>query len=155
MKFPTKRFTKFAIVGTAGLGIGLATIYLSVEYLKIAKTYAWFISTAVTILFNFILNNLFTWRDRKSEEVKKTSKRLGLYYIFNTISVVVNYAVYRIFLGFDVFYILAALAGVVVATGLNFFWADRFVWRAKHQKDLYEEHSESYRQESNDEPGSY
>lgn len=141
MKLSLIRFIKFSLVGSAGLGIGLATIFICVEYFLIPKSYAWFISTAVTVLFNFCLNNLFTWPDRRASSFLKTTHRLGLYYFFNSLSISINYLVYRIILSFDIYYILAVLGGVAVSTGLNFFWSDFFVWKSKHHRDQYARHN--------------
>ena len=59
------RLIKFAIVGTSGVVVNLGLLYILVEWFGLYYMLAAVISIGSSVLSNFILNDKWTWRDRK------------------------------------------------------------------------------------------
>ena len=59
------RLIKFAIVGTSGVVVNLGLLYILVEWFGLYYMLAAVISIGSSVLSNYILNDKWTWRDRK------------------------------------------------------------------------------------------
>ncbi|NIM47624.1 MAG: hypothetical protein GTN40_05735 [Candidatus Aenigmarchaeota archaeon] len=109
--------------------VGLTTLYIFVEFFHFNKYIAWFPGTILSILNNFIWNNLFTWSDQKAKFGKQFFKKMILYYILTFVSLGINYLIYYLLLEINLYYIYAALVGIVSVTFLNFFFCNNIIWR--------------------------
>jgi len=125
------RFIKFCLVGFSGVLINLGVLAFLVEILAWEKSLAWFWAVIISIFSNFLLNNLFTYSDRQTPSRKESLKRVAYYYLISFLGMGVNFVFYRIFLEMGFNYLLAALIGIVAATGTNFYLATKVVWRIK------------------------
>jgi dolichol-phosphate mannosyltransferase len=123
------RFLKFCIVGGSGVIVNLGTLYALVEFFHLGETVSWTIAVILSIMSNFILNNLFTYSDKKSESHKESVRRLTYYYIISMGVMVVNYSIYHLGRSMGFHYILSAFIGIIVATSLNFLLTTKFVWK--------------------------
>lgn len=131
MKFSIRRFIKFGLVGISGVIVGLGIITICVEILKISPRHAWYISTFFATLNNFLLNNYFTWSDRKAREVKEFSQKIGLYYLLAAISIALNYIIYNFLLNKDLHYFIALGIAIAICAVINFALNELIVWRKK------------------------
>lgn len=129
-KILIRRGLKFSIVGLSGVLVGLVTLYILVEFFHFNKYVAWFPAAFLSILNNFIWNNLFTWSEQKARG-REFFRKMTLFYILTFISLGLNYSVYYLLLGINLYYLYAALAGIVSATGLNFVFSNSIIWRVK------------------------
>src|SRR5207244_3183378 len=59
------RFLLFSLIGGLGVGTHLLTLWFGTHMLSIAFPVAQAIATVVAMTGNFLLNNLFTYRDRR------------------------------------------------------------------------------------------
>lgn len=59
------RLIKFAIVGTSGVVVNLGLLYILVEWFGLYYMLAAVISIGSSVVSNYILNDKWTWRDRK------------------------------------------------------------------------------------------
>lgn len=126
-----KRIFKFGLVGASGVVVGLGVITLCVEVLKINPRYAWYISTFFATLNNFLLNNYYTWSERKATRTKEFSQKITLYYIFSIISIALNYLIYNILLNKGFHYFVAIGVTIVICAVLNFALNELIVWRKR------------------------
>jgi len=126
-----KRILKFGLVGASGVIVGLGVITLSVEVLKINPRYAWFISTFFATLNNFLLNNYYTWSERKAKKTKEFSQKISIYYIFTAISIGINYFIYNFFLNQGFHYFIALGVAIIICAIFNFALNELVVWRKK------------------------
>lgn len=126
-----KRILKFGLVGTSGVIVGLGVITLSVEVLKINPRYAWYISTFFATLNNFLLNNYYTWSERKAKKTKEFSQKISIYYIFTVISIGINYFIYNFFLNQGFHYFIALSVAIIICAIFNFALNELVVWRKK------------------------
>ena len=127
-----KRFIKFCMVGASGTGVNLGLLALLVEVAGLNATLAVGISYEISIITNFILNEFWTFRDKRTPGLKSFLVR-GLK--FNLVSLVgwgINLAVfslaYRIA---GVYYILSEVIAIAVAMLWNFFSNVTWTWQTK------------------------
>lgn len=126
------RFIKFCLVGFSGVGVNLGLLLLLVEVFHWSHNWAWFWSVITSILSNFILNNLFTYSDRRLPSRNESLKRVVYYYLTSFLGMGVNFIFYWIIKDFfGIHYLLAAFIGVIAATLVNFYLATKVVWRIK------------------------
>lgn len=126
------RFIKFCLVGLSGVAVNLGVLFFLVDGLCWDKNWAWFWSVIISILSNFILNNLFTYGDRKTPSRKESLKRVAYYYLASFFGMGVNFFFYQGFMEFFSWhYLAAAFLGILAATLVNFYLATKVVWRIK------------------------
>ncbi len=113
------RMIKFSIVGLSGVLVQLGTLYLLKEFIHIPPEIASPIAIELSILNNFIWNDLWTWHDRKQG---KWRVRCLKYHSSVFISALINYAVFvLLYRSFHTHYILSSAVGIGAGAGLNFF----------------------------------
>lgn len=132
------RFIKFGFVGSIGVVVNLGTLYLLVERYG-ANLYAtWLVAVLLSILSNFVLNALITYSDRPVSGVLNYVHRLGTYYLFSLGAIVINFIIYHSVLSLGLHYLIAATAGILVATLINFAFASSVVWPSSEEaKELF------------------
>jgi len=127
-----KKVFKFGIVGLSGIVVNLTILYLLVEYAYINKDLASPIAIEISILNNFVWNDLWTFR---SDENRKYSSRWHRLAAFNVVSAggaVINYGIFLLLTaGFGVFYLLAQFIGILLGFIWNFMVNRRFTWTRK------------------------
>jgi dolichol-phosphate mannosyltransferase len=137
MSFISKIFTlkgtflKFALVGVSGIIVNQGLLALQMDALQIDLKIAGLIAIELSILNNFFLNNIWTWKDRKKHSF---GKRLLRYHMVTALSGGVNY-VTLLFLtaSLDMHYLLANLIGIGIGMVINF--ALNHLWTFQ-KKDL-------------------
>jgi putative flippase GtrA len=123
------RFAKFCIVGGSGVIVNIGILYFLVEFYGFNEHIAWAFAVILSILTNYILNNVFTYSDKKSPTRKESLRRVTLYYLINFFSIIFNWIVFAGLMHFGVYYIIAALFGILTATVINFLLVTKLVWR--------------------------
>ncbi|PKL65756.1 MAG: glycosyltransferase family 2 protein [Methanomicrobiales archaeon HGW-Methanomicrobiales-3] len=127
-----KRVFKFGIVGLSGIIVNLGILWLLVEYALLDKNIASLIAIEISILHNFVWNDLWTFRAK--EDVRITSRWQRLI-AFNLVSIggsVINWGLFLLLTaGFSVYYLLAQLIGILVAFVWNFLVNRRVTWTRK------------------------
>jgi dolichol-phosphate mannosyltransferase len=123
-----RRFLKFNVVGVTGVVVneGLLVLLASsgVYYL-----YASAVAIELSIVSNFILNDLWTFRDRRHGHVLA---RMGKFNGLMLVGLVVNLAI--LYAGTDylgVNYAVSNLAGIAVAFLVRYWLSVRYAWIKK------------------------
>lgn len=123
------RFWKFGLVGGLVALIGITLLYVFVDILTIEKNVAYFVQAFISLQLNFILNSRFTWRERTKCGEGKIWNRWIRYHAARAVAVVLNQILFFLLTtALGMYYMLATVAGVVFATGFNYFTSDRFVF---------------------------
>ena len=124
------RFFKFIFVGLTGVGVNLGLLWLLAEKGKVVDWLSSGVAIEVSIIWNFILNNAFTFRDRNAPGIGPFIKRLLK---FNAVSLpgwAINFGValfFRDVVGLD--RILAQALGIIPATLWNYILNMVWTWR--------------------------
>ncbi len=120
------KFLKFCIVGGIGVVINIGLLYTLTEYIGLFYLASSAIAIEISIISNFILNNFWTWKKSKTGFSKKFLQ-------FNLVSIaalVINLAVlFTLTEIFELWYILSQLAGIVLATLINFYLNDKWTFK--------------------------
>lgn len=130
-----RRMAQFAAVGVSGVLVNLGILWTLTDYAGIYYLLSAVASIEASIVSNFVLNDLWTFRDRKESGVKQWMKRLGK---FNLISLpafpmqLVVMGILKEFFG--MYYLLAALMGILVVFIWNFVANSLWTWREMNLK---------------------
>ncbi len=141
------RFVKFCLVGGSGLFVNLGLVWLGdrVIFASLAgwprNALVYLLGIVVSIFTNFLLNDAWTWRDRRGAGgAGAFAARLAKYYAVSAVAASLQYgtslgstALMALFLEGSIhadlataWKSLAVLAGVAVGTAINFavnhFW---------------------------------
>lgn len=126
-------FLKFAIVGITGIIVNQGLLALQVDVFGIDLRIAGIIAIELSILNNFYLNNLWTWKDRKKHSF---TKRLLRYHMVTALSGGVNYAALLFLTGsLGMHYLVANLIGIGIGMVINFALNHLWTFQKKEAKD--------------------
>ncbi|WP_128892999.1 glycosyltransferase family 2 protein [Erythrobacter sp. HKB08] len=122
------RFALFGTVGALGVGVHMAILALLFRELAVAFVPSQALATFGAMTFNFWLNNWLTYRDQR---LKGASAILAGWLGFCAtcaVGALANVAVAGFLKGQGVFWVLAALAGIVIGAVWNYALSSRVVW---------------------------
>jgi dolichol-phosphate mannosyltransferase len=126
-----KNVFRFGIVGLTGVVVNLVILNLLL-LAGISGYVALFVAIAVAILNNFLLNDLWTFRDSARRISTSIWQRLWLFYTVSAGGAVINYGVTLILAHFLLMNIsLADLIGILVGFVWNFLLNRRVTWGRK------------------------
>jgi len=123
-------FLKFAVVGGSGVGVNMGMLYLLTRSFHVPLEVASPIAIETSILSNFTLNNLWTFRKRMTHV--PFWSRLFRYHLVTGLAGVVNYLVLLLLvhmLGIND--LISNLVGIGVGTVINFFLNSFWTWRVQ------------------------
>ena len=113
------RFVLFILVGLLGLVIHLTTLGLCFKGIQISFYAAQVIATLVAMTFNFNLNNLLTYRDRRLRGRYLIYGHLS-FYLVCSIGAIANFQIAEMLYGMHVPWALAGLLGALVGAVWNY-----------------------------------
>ena len=120
------RFVMFGLVGGLGLGVHLAVLYaLKRDGLHFLLAQA--IAVACAMLFNFIVNNEFTYRDRRLTGLAFL-KGLLLFAAICSVGAIANIGVADLAIQQTQSWTIAGVFGAVMGAVFNFGAASKLVW---------------------------
>lgn len=125
------RLIKFGIVGTSGVAVNVGGLYLFTEFAKIPYFVASIIAIELSILSNFTVNLLWTWRDRSQEGTLWT--KIARYHIgAGATAFLGNYLILIALTEFfGVHYMISNLIGIAVGTFSNYLINDLWTFKRK------------------------
>jgi dolichol-phosphate mannosyltransferase len=124
----SKEFFKFCVVGTSCVFVNMGLYIFFTRLLGITLEYASPIAIEISIISNFILNNIWTF---KSRTVKSSLfKRFIRFHIVAFTAGVVNYITLLSFVyGMGMIDVIANLIGIAAATVVNYVLNSRWTWK--------------------------
>jgi dolichol-phosphate mannosyltransferase len=120
------QFVVYTVVGSIGLAIHLLVLRAFLYRLGIVESQA--VATAVVIGFNFWLNNLVTFRDRRFRGAR-ILVGLGAYYLGCLAGFVINLGVARFTANAGAPWYVAGTFGLAVSAVWNYWVSSVFTWR--------------------------
>ncbi len=123
------RFLLFSLIGGLGLGVHLTTLWFMLHTAQASFPLAQGIATLVAMTGNFLLNNLFTYRDRRLKGWRMLSG-LGSFYAVCGLGAAANVGIAASVAG-DHSWWLAGLAGAAVSAVWNYAMSSIFTWSAR------------------------
>ena len=122
------RFVLFALVGGFGLGVHLTVLGLALNLAGASFAIAQTLATVTAMTFNFGLNNVLTYRDKR---LKGTKFFLGLlsFYAVCSIGAAANVGVGVYVYQEKIPWMVAGIAGALVGAVWNYAVSSVFTWR--------------------------
>jgi dolichol-phosphate mannosyltransferase len=124
------RFALFAMIGGLGLVVHIATLGIVLNVLGAEFTVAQSVATLVAMTSNFLLNNWFTYRDRRLRGWRLLSGLLS-FYVVCSIGAIGNVGIAAYVFHADQSWWLAGIAGAVVGSVWNYATSSVFTWKAR------------------------
>jgi len=124
------RFLLFAMIGGLGIGTHLFTLWFATHLLQIAFPVAQAVATVTAMTGNFLLNNVFTYRDRRLRGRRLVTGLLSFYAVCGA-GAVANVGVASHLAGGHHSWWLAGLAGAAVSVVWNYVMSSAFTWSVR------------------------
>ena len=121
------RFLLFSMIGGLGIGTHLLTLWFGTHVLLVAFAPAQAAATMVAMTGNFLLNNLFTYRDRRLRGRRLLTGLLSFYAVCGA-GAAANVGVASYLADIHNSWWLAGLAGAAVSVVWNYAMSSIFTW---------------------------
>jgi dolichol-phosphate mannosyltransferase len=122
------RFVLFVMVGALGLLVHLCVLALLFYVLGVRFGYAQAIGTLVAMTFNFLVNNITTFRARRLRGIRLVSG-LFVYYVACSVGAITNLSFAEILLHAGLPWYLAGFLGMAVSSVWNYGVNTILTWR--------------------------
>ncbi len=129
-RFVPVRFVMFSLIGGLGVFVHLAILTMLFNVMALGFTLAQSIATGTAMVFNFAINNVLTYRDRR---LRGWSWFRGLttFMAACSIGAMANVGIARYLFVNRTQWVLAALAGVMVGAVWNYAVTQLYTWSKK------------------------
>ena len=122
------RFPKYCIVGATGVVVNEGLLFLLTEFLGIFYLVSSVISVEVSIIWNFLLNEFWTFSDL-SRGHKRIGRRLGKFNLVSIGGLLINVLVLFALTSTGLHYLVSNLFGIGAATFWNYLMNLNWTWR--------------------------
>ncbi|MFC2017951.1 GtrA family protein [Chloroflexota bacterium] len=134
-----RRFVQFCLVGLSGVGVNMGVFWFFTRIVGLSEPYdlvALILGVVASIFSNFVLNDIWTFRDRKMRGIKATLLRALKFNLVSVGALVLYYAIYTPLTRFtEIYDMLALLIAIGVGTIWNFSLNILWTWR-KSDRDV-------------------
>lgn len=118
------KILKFCITGGIAALIDLGGASVMVEFLSVPEEAAVVLSSLVSVVFVFIFNKSFTFRDKSDRYAAQVTK-FAIVYAF---AIVLNGIVSNLFLWLGFHYLVAKVIAIGIGAVINFILSNSFVF---------------------------
>jgi dolichol-phosphate mannosyltransferase len=124
------RFVKFCLVGASGVLVNEGLLWLLKQFAGLPLAFASAISIETSIISNFILNDYFTFRDRRLQGGRSSLMRLLKFNLVSLAGLGINMGVLLLLTHVvGIHYLLSNLCGIAIATLWNYLMNLRYTWK--------------------------
>ena len=128
-RFNIRMFFKFCVVGGSGVLVNSGLLWFLTERLGLFYVVSASLSIETSILTNFVLNDVWTFRGKRKKDSKAASRLLK----YNAVCLAgagLNLGILILLVqGFGVHYLIANLCGIAAATIWNYAASIKWAWR--------------------------
>jgi putative flippase GtrA len=122
----SRRFLKFGAVGASGVGVNLVCLWLFADLLGFHANLASALAIEVSIISNFLLNEVWTFSDRKNGEVGLPGRALR----FHMVSLLGAVIQWGIFVVGNVAWLLAIQGGAAAGSYFDGAgWVENYLYK--------------------------
>lgn len=127
-----RRLVRFCSVGASGTAVNLAAIAVLIDLLSVRPLAADALAIEISIISNFIMNHNYTFRFSKhKDDHSRLIHKLVKFNIGALGGALLSFAVFSFLYKYTgMYYLLADLVGIILATGWNYWVSTRFVWKS-------------------------
>jgi len=126
-RFVPVRFVTFSLIGSLGIFVHMTVLTLTLKWLGTDFTVAQSTATATAMVFNFAINNLLTYRDRRLRGWAWI-KGLLSFMVACSIGALANVGIATYMFENNARWMFAALAGVLVGAVWNYAATQFYTW---------------------------
>jgi dolichol-phosphate mannosyltransferase len=123
------RFVTFVLVGGTGLVVHLLSLKVALSLAGFGFAVAQCLATFVAMTSNFLLNNIFTYRDQRLTGLAAVRGLLG-FYLVCSVGTISNVGVASWLYSHQPVWWFAGLVGSAISSVWNFTVSATFIWRA-------------------------
>jgi dolichol-phosphate mannosyltransferase len=128
-KLDLRHFLRFCIVGASGVLVNEGLLWYLTEFFHLFYLYSAILSIETSIISNFVLNDVWTFRDRRCSSIGSFLERLLKY---NTVCVTglgLNVGIlYALTEFFGFYYLISNLFGIAVVVLWNYNVNNKWTW---------------------------
>jgi len=125
-----RRFIKFCLVGSSGVLVNMGLLWLFTEHVGLFYLVSAAIAIETSIINNFILNDIWTFRDRRAPGMAARLVRLLKFNLVSAVGIGINVGVlWTCTEVLGIYYLLSNLCGIAAAMLWNFIINLSWTWR--------------------------
>ena len=121
------RFFKYCLVGLSGVFVNEGILFFLTEYAGLFYLVSSIFSIEVSIITNFILNELWTFKDMSNNH-RGIPKRLVKFNVVSVAGLLINIVVLFLLTTLGLYYLISNLFGIGAATLWNYFVNLYWTW---------------------------
>jgi dolichol-phosphate mannosyltransferase len=126
-----RRFYLFCFIGGLGVIVNLILFSLFFYKLDFHPILASVCSSGLTMLHNFLWNDLVTWKECGLDGKRHQAKRFVQYFTVSIVGIAITALSLKVFLALDWHELLGQISGIAVATLWNYFANKHWTWADK------------------------
>lgn len=126
----TLRFILFALVGSSGVVVHFVTLFVALKIFDLPFAESQGLAAIVAMTSNFLLNNLFTYRDQRLKGWA-ILRGLLLFYLVCSVGLLANVGVAFAVYNEHITWWVAGAAGALMGVVWNYAMSGLFVWRKR------------------------
>jgi dolichol-phosphate mannosyltransferase len=124
------RLLKFLAVGASGIVVNQGLLFLLKEFGRLALSVASPIAIEASIISNFLLNDAFTFHDRRTGGAGSFLGRLGKFNLVSLAGAAINFGTTLLLTQlFGIHYLISNLIGIFIATMINYLFNNWWTWK--------------------------
>ncbi|AAB90627.1 GtrA family protein [Archaeoglobus fulgidus] len=124
------RLLKFASVGAFGALINTLILYIFTEYFRVYYIVSSILAIEIAIVVQFILNDRWTFRDKRSSDLRLFLFRLLKSNLWRVAGIFVNISILYVLTElFKIYYIFSNFVGIGCAFIFNYIMESKLTWR--------------------------
>ncbi len=124
------RPARFLLVGLSGVGVSMGVLWTAREIAGLPTAGGGVLAWVLSTLTNFLLNDAYTWRDRRIAGLRARAERLVRYYSTTVLGFVISLVVLVLLADRLGLHLLAAnLVAIGVGGTVNYLIHNAWTWR--------------------------
>jgi dolichol-phosphate mannosyltransferase len=124
-----KKIFKFGLVGLSGICVNMGVLYYLTEHIGLFYLVSSIFAIELSILNNFLWNDLWTFRSDLQHKLSSRWHRLVVFHVVSAGGIIINLGLlYLLTSGFGIYYLISNIVGILFAFAWNFMVNRRFTW---------------------------
>lgn len=123
------RLIRFSIVGVIGAGINTGFLWLLTDLAGLFYLFSSAIAIEIAIIIQFILNDRWTFRERKTKHMKQFLERILKSNLWRSGGLALNLAILYLLTEYaSLYYLISNIFGILCSFILNYVFESRLTW---------------------------
>jgi len=127
-----KRVFKFGLVGISGIVVNMGVLWYLTDFVGFYYLIASLFAIELSIINNFIWNDLWTFKAGASQKLSNRWHRLISFHVVSAGGLVINMGILYLLTSVGgVYYLTSNIIGILVGFGWNFMVNRRVTWKSR------------------------